>query len=85
MKLVRQFYNTKNKKLYFLSSLPNPKPYHKLLSKFHDLIHPFDLISIFNIDEDNPESNIEESSDMNTNRVKNKRNSVDKMKFLIEV
>lgn len=87
LKLVRQFYNIKNKKIYFLASLNNPKPFNKLLTKFYELIHPFDLISVFNLDEDTSESieqDISETYIINA-RPKPKRSIIEQVKFLLDL
>lgn len=85
--MVRQFYNSKNKKLYFLASLSNPKQFSKLLNRFYDLINPFDMISVFNLDEEMPESLEQELSEAYLINTKSKPRRIisDRIRFLLDL
>jgi hypothetical protein len=53
--MAAQFYNTKNKKFYFIVSIPNVKIVTPVLSKFYELLDNFDIFNIYNLDEDTTE------------------------------
>ena len=56
----------------------------KLLNQFYDLIHPFDLVCIFNLDEDSLETPEQEISEAYVLKTKPKKSVVDKVKFLLD-
>ena len=49
LKMATQFYNTKNKKFYFLVSISTIKTFTPVLSKFYDLLDNFDIFNIYNL------------------------------------
>ena len=55
LKMARQFYNIKSKKFYFLVSISNIKAFTSILAMFYEGISTFDVINIFNLDEENSE------------------------------
>jgi hypothetical protein len=55
--MATQFYNTKNKKFYFLVSISSIKIFTPVLSKFYELLDNFDIFNIYNLEEDTVEGN----------------------------
>jgi hypothetical protein len=53
--MAAQFYNTKNKKFYFLVSIASIKIFTPVLSKFYELLDNFDIFNIYNLEEDTTE------------------------------
>lgn len=50
--MAAQFYNTKNKKFYFLVSISSIKLFTPVLSKFFDLLDNFDIFNIYNLEDE---------------------------------
>lgn len=79
--MAAQFYNTKNKKFYFLASIASIKLFTPVLSKFYQLLDNFDIFNIYNLQEE-----ILESSDNEMGETVRKRKLMsDKIKYLMDV
>ena len=56
LKLARQFYNRRNKMIYFIVSILNPNPCAKFIDRLYEYIQPFDMVTVFNLEEEYAES-----------------------------
>lgn len=84
LKMARQFYNIKSKKFYFLVSISNIKAFTSILAMFYEGISTFDVINIFNLDEENSEIPEGETADHYVGKLK-RRTANDKIKYLLDL